>query len=63
MLDILFVVPYTPSLIRVRSYNLIRQLSQLGHRLTVMSLVSDTSEQADVNFGRGNVSGFSGCLC
>ena len=47
-MDILFVVPYVPSLIRVRPYNLIRSLSQRGHRVSVMTLWSDEKEQADV---------------
>jgi sugar transferase (PEP-CTERM/EpsH1 system associated) len=47
-LRILFIVPYPPSLIRVRSYNLIRQLTALGHRVTVLTLYSDPAEQADV---------------
>lgn len=43
---ILFVVPYTPSLIRFRSYNLIRALSQLSHTLTVLTLTSNSNEVA-----------------
>jgi len=44
---ILFVVPYVPNLIRVRSYNLIRHLSQLGHQVTVLTLTSNPDEQVD----------------
>lgn len=47
-LRILYIVPYPPSLIRVRSYNLIRRLSALGYEVTVLTLYSDESEQADV---------------
>ena len=32
---ILYVVPYVPSLVRSRSYNLIRCLVQRGHQVTV----------------------------
>ena len=37
-MKILFVVPYVPDLIRVRPYNLIRFLTQLGHEVTVFTL-------------------------
>jgi hypothetical protein len=37
-MDILFLVPYVPNLIRVRPYNLIRSLTARGHRLTLMTL-------------------------
>jgi sugar transferase (PEP-CTERM/EpsH1 system associated) len=48
-LRILFIVPYPPSLIRVRAYNLIRQLTGLGHEVTVVTLYSDTAEKSDVD--------------
>jgi len=35
---ILFVVPYLPSLIRVRPYNLIRALARRGHQITLAAL-------------------------
>ena len=44
-MKILYVVPYTPNLIRVRPYNLIRSLSAQGHRLTVATLWSSKEEQ------------------
>ncbi|MFZ0547952.1 MAG: glycosyltransferase [Candidatus Promineifilaceae bacterium] len=46
-LRILFIVPYPPSLIRVRAYNLIRHLTLLGHQVTVLTLFTGTAEQAD----------------
>jgi sugar transferase (PEP-CTERM/EpsH1 system associated) len=46
-LNILFVVPYVPSLVRVRPYNLIRSLSRRGHTLTVMTLWSGEREYGD----------------
>ena len=44
---ILFVVPYTPNQIRVRSYSLIRSLSDKGHQVTVLTLSSGPADQAD----------------
>ena len=40
-MDILFIVPYVPNLIRVRPYNLIRSLTRRGHRVTVATLSTD----------------------
>ncbi|MGD2156277.1 MAG: glycosyltransferase [Anaerolineales bacterium] len=45
-MDILFLVPYVPNLIRVRPYNLIRSLTARGHRVTVMTL--SNYEEEDV---------------
>lgn len=47
-MNIAFVVPYVPSLIRVRPYNLIRSLVQGGHHLTVFTLWTDEKDQADL---------------
>jgi sugar transferase (PEP-CTERM/EpsH1 system associated) len=44
---ILYVTPYVPSLIRVRSYNLIRYLERRGHQVTVLALQSSDNELAD----------------
>lgn len=44
---ILFVVPYTPNLIRVRPYNLIRALGERGHDVTVLTLATNEEEWAD----------------
>jgi glycosyltransferase involved in cell wall biosynthesis len=46
-MNILFVVPYVPNLIRTRSYNLIRALGKLGHPVTVYTLYSDEQERED----------------
>jgi len=43
---ILYVVPYTPTEIRVRPYNLIRQLSKKGHQVTVATVWSTEAERA-----------------
>lgn len=48
-MNILFVVPYVPNLIRVRPYNLIRALVEKGHAVTVMTLWSSVGEQMDVD--------------
>jgi len=44
-LNVMFVVPYVPNLIRVRPYNLIRSLAQRGHKVTVLTLWGDEHER------------------
>ena len=44
---ILFVVPYTPNLVRVRPFNLIRYLTENGHQVVVLTLISNPEEQVD----------------
>jgi len=51
-MNILFLVPYVPSLIRARSYNLVRYLARLGHNITVGTLWTDEREAADLAFLR-----------
>lgn len=48
-MNVLFVVPYVPSLVRVRPFNLIRSLGERGHRVTVLTLAvtADDREDAD----------------
>ncbi|MGQ0601047.1 MAG: glycosyltransferase [Anaerolineales bacterium] len=48
-MKILFVVPYVPNLIRVRPYQLIRNLSALGHAVTVLTIWANAAERADVD--------------
>lgn len=43
-MNILFVVPYVPNLVRVRPYNLIRSLTARGHQLTVATLWTNEHE-------------------
>lgn len=43
---VLFIIPYTPNLIRVRPYNLIRHIAERGHQVTLLTLWSDSQEQA-----------------
>ncbi|MCS7261538.1 MAG: glycosyltransferase [Anaerolineae bacterium] len=45
-MHILFVVPYVPTPIRVRPYNLIRALAARGHHLTLATLWSSAEERA-----------------
>lgn len=45
-MKILFVVPYVPSLVRARSYNLIRSLSARRHHVTVATLWSGDRDRA-----------------
>jgi sugar transferase (PEP-CTERM/EpsH1 system associated) len=47
-MKILFLVPYTPNLIRVRSYNLIRELTKRGHDLTVGTVWTENGENQDI---------------
>lgn len=47
-MNILFVVPYVPNLVRTRSYNLIRNLALRGHRVTVLTLWTSSRDLADL---------------
>lgn len=47
-MKVLFVVPYVPSLIRVRPYNLIRALAARGHDVTVATIWTDDREQREL---------------
>ena len=47
-MNVLFVVPYVPNLIRVRSYNLLRHLSVRGHRLTLLTVWANEREREEV---------------
>ncbi len=44
-MKILFVIPYTPSLVRVRSYNFLKQLSARGHEITLVCLGAEQDQQ------------------
>lgn len=52
-MNILFIVPYVPNLIRVRPYNLIRYLAERGHAVTLLTLYSTPDEQNDLEKLRG----------
>jgi glycosyltransferase involved in cell wall biosynthesis len=45
-MHLLFIVPYVPTPIRVRPYNLIRALAARGHRITLATLWSSAEERA-----------------
>ena len=44
-MNILFIVPYVPDKVRVRPYNLIRNLTALGHQVSVATLWSNNAER------------------
>lgn len=44
-MNIIYIVPYVPNLIRVRPYNLIRQLAKRGHDLTLVTVWTDEEER------------------
>jgi hypothetical protein len=46
---VLFIVPYTPNLIRVRSYQLIRSLARRGHQVTLATLWTSEGERAGLD--------------
>ena len=48
-MKIAYIVPYVPNLIRTRPYNLITQLSSLGHDVTVFTLVTNRQDLTDAN--------------
>lgn len=56
-MEILFVVPYVPNLIRTRSYNLIRGLTARGHRVTVATLWTTAADRQDVERLRADCAG------
>jgi sugar transferase (PEP-CTERM/EpsH1 system associated) len=47
-LKILFLAPYVPSAIRVRPFQLVRELSGLGHRITVVALDDGFADSASL---------------
>lgn len=47
-MKILFMVPYVPSLIRVRPYQILRALAARGHEVTLLTLWTTQAEYADL---------------
>jgi glycosyltransferase involved in cell wall biosynthesis len=47
-MNILYIVPNPPSLVRVRPYNLIRRLYARGHHITVATVWSNVEERHDL---------------
>ena len=52
---ILYIVPYVPNLIRVRPYQLIRNLARRGHRVTLATLWENDGERDSLNRLGGDV--------
>lgn len=47
-MKLLFVVPYVPNLVRVRPYNLLRNLAERGHDITLATVWENEAEFADL---------------
>ena len=48
-MNVLYIVPYTPTQIRVRPYSLIRFLRQAGHAVTLATVVEKDAEREALN--------------
>ena len=48
-MDVLLVVPYAPTPIRVRPHNLVKSLAARGHRLTLATLWTDAAEEQSLD--------------
>ena len=48
-MNILFIVPYTPNLIRVRPYNLIRSLAARGNQIHLVTLANSQQDLRDAD--------------
>lgn len=48
-MKVLFVVPYVPSLVRVRPFNMIRALSARGHKVTLLTLWTSERERQELD--------------
>lgn len=53
-MKIAYVVPYVPNLIRTRPYNLINQLTSLGHEVVVFTVGSNKQDYADAQALKAN---------
>ncbi len=47
-MNLLFIIPYVPNLVRVRSYNFIRFLRKRGHHITLATLWTNEQDLADI---------------
>jgi glycosyltransferase involved in cell wall biosynthesis len=52
-MKIFFVTPYAPNTIRVRPYNLIRNLAKRGNQVSLYTLYTDQVERDEINLLRG----------
>lgn len=59
-MNVLFIVPYVPNLVRVRPYNLIRSLAHRGHQVTVVAVASSPAELAGLDDLKGICAGVYG---
>jgi sugar transferase (PEP-CTERM/EpsH1 system associated) len=48
-MNLLFVIPYVPSLVRVRSYQIIRHLKQRGHHITLATVWVNEAERSELD--------------
>ena len=48
-MKILIIIPYTPTLIRTRPYNLIRAMQKCGHQITLATVMESKDEEASLN--------------
>jgi len=55
-MKIAYIVPYVPNLIRTRPYNLISQLTSLGHEVVVFTLGSNSQDLLDAHMLQGKCS-------
>jgi sugar transferase (PEP-CTERM/EpsH1 system associated) len=46
-MKILFVIPYIPSLVRVRSYQIIKHLKECGHHVTLATISTNQKDEDD----------------
>jgi len=46
---ILYIIPYVPSLVRVRPYQIIRHIKERGHHVTLATLVANRKEWDDLH--------------
>jgi polysaccharide biosynthesis protein PslH len=49
-MKILYIVPYVPSRIRIRPFNFIQHLGKNGHEVTLLTLWTDQTERAELNY-------------
>jgi sugar transferase (PEP-CTERM/EpsH1 system associated) len=48
-MNILFIVPYVPSLVRVRPYQILRHLSLQGHKIILATIWTNEKEREELN--------------
>ncbi|HIE58034.1 MAG TPA: glycosyltransferase [Anaerolineales bacterium] len=48
-MNILYITPYVPSLVRVRPYQIIRHIKERGHQVTLATLVANRKEWNDLH--------------